>query len=143
MEPMDKAAVINQSSKQSNQQVFSPRLLIVDDDRNMLDILKTVMTDHFTVKTSTHGKEALGIAVSFLPDVILTDYQMPGLNGLELIAHMKTMEIRSRFIIYTAAADAELRKNARLLGVECVTKPFDLKALTDKLLALGKQGARI
>ncbi len=121
---------------QKNKDADHPRLLIVDDNAVMLDILRVILSKHFVIRTAGSGKEALGMAVGFSPDVVLTDFRMPGINGLELIAHIQAMRVPCRFLMYSAEADAELVHNAGLLGVECLAKPFDLNVLTQKLVTL-------
>src|SRR5689334_15511606 len=66
------------------------RVLIVDDDRKILDLLvELLQLEGYEVATAVDGSEALGLALSFAPDVVLSDVVMPEVDGLELCRRLK------------------------------------------------------
>ena len=66
------------------------RVLIVDDNQTVLDLLVDLLTEEgYRVSAATDGSQGLSLAVSFLPDVVLSDVVMPGLDGLELCRRLK------------------------------------------------------
>ena len=66
------------------------RVLIVDDDRNILDLLAELLElEGYNVSTAADGAEAMDLAVSFDPDVIVSDVVMPQVGGLELCRRLK------------------------------------------------------
>ena len=68
------------------------KILIVDDDYQNLQLLYTYLKEinpTFDVIKSNRGEKALKIAINKMPDLIITDWEMPSLNGLELIKRLK------------------------------------------------------
>ncbi|MBN1869158.1 MAG: response regulator, partial [Candidatus Omnitrophica bacterium] len=71
-------------------------------------------------------------------DVVITDYEMQGMDGLELIARIKNTGIPIKIILMSGAMDAALEARARAAGADgCLRKPFDLKELWEILNELG------
>src|SRR5262245_40092663 len=58
-------------------------ILIVDDDTNVLDLFRSEWADQYHVLTAQHGEEGLILALLHKPDVIISDINMPQLNGWE------------------------------------------------------------
>lgn len=74
------------------------RVLIVDDDRKILDLLvELLQLEGYVVATAADGAEAIDLAVSFAPDVVVSDVVMPVVGGLELCRHLKE-DPRTAFI---------------------------------------------
>src|SRR5215217_3206829 len=66
------------------------RVLIVDDDRKILDLLvELLQLEGYEISTAVDGLEAFDLAISFDPDVVVSDVVMPELGGLELCRHLK------------------------------------------------------
>ena len=57
------------------------RVLIVDDDNFMRQIVKDSLTEHFDVIVAKHGHEAVRLADTAKPDLIILDIELPGVNG--------------------------------------------------------------
>ena len=67
-----------------------PKILIVDDDVNILKVFSIKLSTYgATVVTAKNGREALTVAAAEMPDVIITDYTMPGGSGGHLIERLK------------------------------------------------------
>jgi len=83
-----------------------------------------------TIATAASGQEALDSLSSHLPDLIITDYHMPNMNGLELIARVRERHIPSRIILITAYSSPDLYDAAQQLHVDhYLTKPVPLALL--------------
>src|SRR6188474_286379 len=66
------------------------RVLIVDDDRKILDLLvELLQVEGYEIATALDGSEAFDLAISFDPDVVVSDVVMPVLGGLELCRRLK------------------------------------------------------
>jgi CheY-like chemotaxis protein len=108
------------------------RILVVDDNPGMRTILLDVL------QGSGYEPEAVGNGLGALHrlklggwELVLTDLQMPGLDGLALIRWLKAEEDPTPVILLTASAAHLACDEARALGARCLHKPFE----TDTLLA--------
>jgi CheY-like chemotaxis protein len=63
-----------------------PRILVVDDNADMREYLATLLADRYAVRTASDGVEAVALARSDPPDLVLTDVMMPRLDGFGLLA---------------------------------------------------------
>jgi two-component system, NtrC family, C4-dicarboxylate transport response regulator DctD len=77
-----------------------PKILLVDDNRDGLLVRRHVLEEAgFEVKIASGGPEALALFSSDRFDVVVTDYRMPKMNGIELIAHLRALEANARIIL--------------------------------------------
>lgn len=108
-------------------------ILIVDDEANqrlMLEQALRSIAHDWDISTVASGQEALDLLTTRAADLIITDYHMPTMNGLELIAQVRDRHILSRIILITAYSSPELYDTARRLNVDhYLTKPVPLKLL--------------
>jgi CheY-like chemotaxis protein len=108
-------------------------ILIVDDEANqrlMLEQALRALAYDWVIATAASGEEALDALALCAPDLIITDYNMPTMNGLELIARVRERQISSRIILITAYSSPELYAAVQRLGVDhYLTKPVPLKLL--------------
>ena len=113
----------------------SGRILVVDDQPANLRAVSTLLTRHgYEVLTAGNGDDALALATAQIPDLMLLDMMMPGMDGFELLAEIKLHPELHRVpaIFLTAAQDRELLLRAFDAGaVDYVTKPF----MPEELLA--------
>ena len=121
-------------------------ILIVDDESNqriMLEEALRALAFDWSISTAASGREALEALTLVVPDLIITDYHMPAMNGLELIRSVRARQIRSRIILMTAYSSPELYDEAQRLQVDhYVTKPIpllDLRRLAASTLACGSR----
>jgi two-component system response regulator YesN len=84
----------------------------------------------WTISTAASGQEALEALSLRPPDLIITDYHMPVMNGLDLIARVRERQIPSRIILITAYSSPELYDAAQRLQIDhYLTKPVPLTLL--------------
>jgi two-component system chemotaxis response regulator CheY len=111
-------------------------ILIVEDSATTRSLIKAVVEDSgdFDIVEATTGFDALKLLPSQGFDLILTDINMPDINGLELINFMKTNPRYSHIplVIITTERSEEDRKRGMALGAAAyVTKPFKAPELQD------------
>ena len=113
----------------------SGRILVVDDQPANLRAVSALLTRQgYEVLTAGRGEDALAIAAQSLPDLLLLDMMMPGMDGFELLGELRQRAEWQRLpaIFLTAAQDRELLLRAFDAGaVDYVTKPF----MPEELLA--------
>lgn len=122
-----------------------PTLLLVDDNPDTQRLLGDYLQlQGFQVLQAANGCEALSLATSHLPQIILMDIQMPGMDGLETIRQLKNIPKTASIpvIALTALAMSSDRDRCLLAGaVDYLSKPMNLKQLLDKVnLWVGKIG---
>lgn len=94
--------------------------MIVDDEEIVREGLQAILVKNFpkmNIEVANNGKEALEIAKAFMPDLVLMDIKMPGMNGLETIKNMKEEQLNTKFIMISAYAEFEYAQSAMKLGV--------------------------
>lgn len=103
-------------------------ILIVDDNPNNLEVLKGILEmNGFSVRAALSGEIALRCLDRFIPDLILLDIRMPGLNGYEACKRLKENELTRNIpvIFISALQDIQDKLMAfQVGGVDYVTKPF-------------------
>lgn len=109
------------------------KILIVDDELNMLLVLEAMLKkEHYDVVTASDGLEALHILETDDVAVVVTDLQMPRLDGLELLNRIQEHYPSIPVIIITAHGTVETAVEALKSGAcDYITKPFDQDDLKD------------
>lgn len=116
-------------------------VMVVDDNREILDLLAGFFAEDYEVITASSAEEALEIVGERLPDLILSDVMMPGMNGLEFCAKLKTdlQTCHIPVVLLTAMANEENQIEGIEIGADAyIAKPFNpklLKATVRNLLA--------
>jgi CheY-like chemotaxis protein len=106
----------------------SPSILVVDDDETIRRVLEGYLkANGYAVYLAENGKKAIRVARENLPDLVLLDVIMEGMDGFEVCTHLKedllTRDIPVLFI--TTLSDAEIHKKAIEHGGQgFITKPF-------------------
>ncbi|MEO7034150.1 MAG: response regulator [Polyangiaceae bacterium] len=113
------------------------RVLLVDDDVDLLESAAAVLAGHFEVRTCTSGPEALRVMEREPFHVVCADWQMPGMNGVEFFHAVawRRLPISPCFILVTAHA-GELRgqvpyEDRKMLGM--LRKPFSPEQLSERV----------
>jgi signal transduction histidine kinase len=113
-----------------------PRVLIADDEPDMLRYLKSQLSLHFQVIEAVDGQQAIEKASQFLPDVIVCDMMMPEKSGLEVCRELRerTATQSTPILMLTARADEETKLTALAAGAnDFITKPFSTTELRVRL----------
>lgn len=109
-----------------------PSLLIVEDHKDILLYLKSLLGDTYDVFTAKNGQQALQIAEKIIPDLVITDVMMPVMDGYELCREMKENALLNHIplIMLTAKSDDQDRLEGLRCGVEAyIRKPFHVEEL--------------
>ena len=116
-------------------------ILIVDDEESVRDSLYNwFLEDGFRVESAENAKKALTILESDRFDIILADIKMPGMDGLEMLRRIKSLESDAIVIVMTAFATVDTAVKALKDGAyDYVTKPFDPDDLTHLIRNATKQ----
>jgi len=87
-----------------------PRYLIVDDDKLIRDYMDAVFSDEAIISTACNGREALSLLTKTNFDVVICDFQMPYLNGIDLFKEMKSDKSTTcdKFILCTGSLTQEI-----------------------------------
>lgn len=106
-------------------------ILIADDEaamrRNLSDVLHE---EGFETIEAANGTQALHLAIERMPDLVLLDFKMPELDGLQVLKHIKERNSSVPVILFTAYGTSERPIEAMKLGAyDYVEKPFDLEEL--------------
>lgn len=115
-------------------------VLLVDDEEHILELLKfNLINAGFNVATAANGEKALRFCQEELPDLVLLDVMLPGLDGFEICKKLKAQPRTAAIpIIMITAKSDELDK---LIGFELgaddyITKPFNIRELVARVKAL-------
>ncbi len=114
-------------------------ILVVDDQPDTLMlIVRALEQDHYTVSKANSGAEALKMIEEYLPDLVVLDYKMTGMDGLAVMkalrADVKTQELP--VLMLTAMGDEPSTRAGFEAGVtDYVTKPFSIPQLTSRVRA--------
>lgn len=110
-------------------------ILVVDDDPNSLDIVRTYLESRgYVVSTAADGKQALSMLEDVRPGIILLDVMMPGMDGWEVARVVKNHPDfgRTRVIMLTARSDfADKQQGLRSGADDYIVKPIRLEELGD------------
>ena len=104
------------------------RILIVEDDSHISRIMELAMPEldlPHSVDTALSAEEGLELWHAQPYDLLLTDYNLRGMNGLKLIATLRAEHTTSPMILFTAYDTPQVLREARALGVAAyLSKPF-------------------
>lgn len=113
----------------SKQIVESYKVLAVDDSLSVRNTLQELLTDlGLENKTAIDGINAISVMEEFKPDLILTDLEMPNMNGIDLIAHVRARKDLSQvpIIMITSRSQDKHKEMAKRVGCnEYLTKPYN------------------
>lgn len=104
------------------------KILIVDDTAPNIDVMrKTLEPQQYEIAIALSGEAALDVAPKFLPDLILLDIRMPGIDGYETCRQLKQNELTQNAPVIFISANSDTKdilEGFRVGGVDYVTKPF-------------------
>lgn len=101
-------------------------VFVVDDERPVMQLCMTVLEiQGHQVEGFTRGEEALARLGLGRPDLLVVDYKMPGLNGIEVVRRARSLYPDLRVVMITGHGTREMVEEARAAGVNAVLlKPF-------------------
>ncbi|HWF32839.1 MAG TPA: response regulator transcription factor [Solirubrobacteraceae bacterium] len=114
------------------------RVLVVDDDRAVRDALRRVLTlDGYDVQSADGGAEAIEAVAQAVPDAVVLDIGMPGIDGIEVCERVRRLGNRVPILMLTARVEISDRVAGLDAGADdYLIKPFDVNELKARLRAL-------
>lgn len=109
------------------------KILAIDDDSIIRTLLTNILTKAgYEVFTASDGESGLALAGTSNPDLVVTDYQMPGLTGLDVLAELQRTQPGLPVILLTAHGDVALTiKSIQLGAYDFIEKPIQIQELLD------------
>ena len=126
------------TTDRTGERVPEARLLVVDDEPNILELLATSLRfAGFEVATATNGRDALAEARRLRPDLVVLDVMMPDMDGFAVVRRMRG-EGTTAPVLFLTARDATEDKVTGLTvgGDDYVTKPFSLEEIVARIRAV-------
>lgn len=108
------------------------RILLVDDEKNILKVMSaSLKKEGYEVETARSGEDAIEKVGNNRYNLVITDYKLPGINGLDLLKELKVKNAELLVIILTAYGTIEKAVDAMKKGASnYLTKPLNLEELT-------------
>ena len=116
------------------------KILLVDDDPDILELLEyNLAKENYVLAKAVNGQQALEIAKTFKPNLVILDVMMPILDGIETARQMKLMpELKSTIILFLTARGEEYTEIAAFEagGTDYVVKPIKPRALVSRIKSM-------
>lgn len=113
------------------------KILIADDEKQCADTVAEILMSILDceVEVVHSGQEALGIiSASRCFDVLVTDFQMPGANGLQVSQAMRSKSASAKIVLMSGTVFSDAQQDeAQALGIKVLAKPFKLNELLQAL----------
>ena len=120
------------------------KVLLIEDDVKLLQNIKMGLKQQgFRVDTAKDGEEGLYLAQNNKYDVLIVDWMLPKLSGLDLIKQLRKEGNRTPVLILTAKSDIEDKVEGLQVADDYLTKPFDFAELIARLKALYRRSQNI
>ena len=120
--------------------VPTARILVIDDNLAVVDILVTVLAEEgYEVSSAVTSDEGLKLFIQSCPDLVLLDIALPGMNGIEMLKRIGSIAPTARVVMVSGVTDPARAREALELGaLAWVDKPFDL-AYLKRVVAMALQ----
>jgi two-component system, OmpR family, response regulator len=121
-----------------NEQASSAKILVVDDEPSIVDAVSTALRyEGFEVEEALNGREALAAVVRSEPDLVVLDWMLPDVEGIEVGRRLRERGFKTAILFLTAKDAVENKVEAlRAGGDDYVTKPFSLAELVARVQAI-------
>jgi two-component system OmpR family response regulator len=119
------------------------RILVVDDEQSIVDAVATALRyEGYEVEEATTGRGALAAVVEFEPDLIVLDWMLPDIEGIEVGRRLREQGYKTAVLFLTAKDGVENKVEAlRAGGDDYVTKPFSLAEIVARIQAILRRSA--
>lgn len=107
-------------------------IFVVDDDQGILESFDVMLGDDYKLVMANDGNLALQLLSRHTPDLLFLDLQIPGPDGLEVLAHIREKGLMTRVVVVTAMVQEDYQKKAEQLGVyRYLNKPLDVDEIME------------
>ncbi len=144
---------VGHKNKYDDDQIFSnesknnnPSILVVEDSSDVREYIFSLFQNDYNIFQAENGEDGLRIAAEHMPDLIISDIMMPGMDGIEFCKCIKTDFQTSHIpvILLTAKVSQENKIEGLEIGADdYVTKPFNFKELSVRIKNLLDQRKRL
>jgi two-component system OmpR family response regulator len=119
------------------------RILVVDDEPSIVDAVATALRyEGFDVEEATNGRDALAAVARFEPDLVVLDWMLPDIEGIEVGRRIQERGFKTAILFLTAKEAVENKVEAlRAGGDDYVTKPFSLAEIVARVQAILRRTA--
>jgi two-component system OmpR family response regulator len=123
--------------------VSEHKILVVDDEPSIVDAVATALRyEGYEVEEATTGREALSAVARFEPDLVVLDWMLPDVEGIEVGRRLRKRGFKTAVLFLTAKDATENKVEAlRAGGDDYVTKPFSLAELVARVQAILRRTA--
>lgn len=116
---------------------MEPRLLFIEDDQSIAEMVVEVLQEHYTVDHAATGEAGLELALRTHYDLMVIDRRLPGMDGVDVIHAVRRAGITTPVLMLTALGSIDDRVSGLDSGAnDYLTKPFDFDELLARLRAL-------
>lgn len=117
------------------------KILVIDDEKPTLDMFRLLLSAHgYEVLTAENGREGLEVFERERPPLIITDIKMPGMDGIEVLRHIKRFDPKAEVIVITGHGDMDLAiKALNLDATDFINKPIQRRYLEQALKRAGER----
>jgi DNA-binding response OmpR family regulator len=118
------------------------RILVVEDEAQLAGHITRALARHgHTARAELDGLKGLQSALAEPPDLIVLDLNLPGLDGLSVLARLRQAQSTARVLVLTARGEVEHRVKGLQAGADdYLAKPFSMDELVARVNALGRRG---
>lgn len=112
-------------------------VLVVEDDRQALMLVSQLIAKKFPgeqIRSADSGRQGVELCLERLPDIVITDINMAGMDGAEMAGRIKELKVDARFIVLTGYSDQEHLDKFKEIGANAyIVKPINFKKLFDAI----------
>ncbi|NOZ42916.1 MAG: response regulator, partial [Alphaproteobacteria bacterium] len=120
--------------------MMKPKILLIEDDQNLTELIRyNLIQENFAVYCESDGEEGLYATEEIVPDLILLDWMLPNLSGIEICRRIRRNKKTRNVPVIMLTARAEESDRIRGLNTgadDYVTKPFSPKELIARIKAV-------
>ncbi|HEY6585820.1 MAG TPA: response regulator [Candidatus Methanoperedens sp.] len=112
------------------------KILVADDDKNVINIIRYSIGDQYEILEAANGKEALGMVFARSPDIMVLDIMMPEMDGYMVCKELKEHDSTKNLPIIILSAKATVEDKLKAIGFgidDYMIKPFDPRELEARI----------
>jgi DNA-binding NtrC family response regulator len=112
-------------------------IFVVDDEATLLELAEAILSPlGYEVRTFTDPELALKEFETVRPALVMTDYWMPRMSGMDLIRECRRLNPGQKAVLISGTVDGQVFANATVQPDRFVAKPYDVKSLTDMVRSM-------
>jgi DNA-binding response OmpR family regulator len=120
-----------------SQSASSPTVFVVDDEPMLLELAEAILKPMgYQVRTFRNPELALREFSAAQPDVVITDYAMGRMNGMDLIRECRRLNPRQKMILLSGTVDEHVFADAPVKPDQFLTKPYQVQELAERVRSL-------